>query len=460
MEVFPVIVGKLGTWTFYSTRMKPRALVRNVQFANELWPDSPIEEALQRTLNLGRAKVGIAKYLSLTPDRFFNSIVIAAMGGQPKFFGLNLADDPTMRIMDGPDVNGAIGVLKFESTVKYYALDGQHRLKAISALLNGETDFAVPNGFENEEFPVLVVVQKGNESDIDFKIKYRRLFGNLNRWAKPVDQATNILLDEDDMFAILTRRLMRDHIFFKKIKDSGIDRIRYEGAKHINDGESIFSTLICLYEFNKEVLSSPLRRGDLDGLMKFRIDEEELDKYGKQLTSIWDIIIEQIEGLKSSGTTMRTSSIEPVTVDGQECVSHLWFRPIGLEVMGKLIRGLLDMLNDPENPNQDEITSALNKINKLPRLLSDAPFKNLLFVPVMDMHGHIAKWKMRSEERKEAIQKSLEVLRYITGIMPHDEGQLLTLKNGWKSTLKDATDENVKAMWDQIRSYQKNYNND
>ena len=44
--------------------------------------------------------------------------------------------------------------------------------------------------------------------------------------------------------------------------------------------------------------------------------------------------------------------------------------------------------------------------------------------------------------------------------MPHDEGQLLTLKNGWKSTLKDATDENVKAMWDQIRSYQKNYNND
>ena len=71
MEVFPVIVGKLGTWTFYSTRMKPRALVRNVQFANELWPDSTIEEALERTLNLGRAKFGIAKYLILTTDRYF-----------------------------------------------------------------------------------------------------------------------------------------------------------------------------------------------------------------------------------------------------------------------------------------------------------------------------------------------------------------------------------------------------
>ena len=45
--------------------------------------------------------------------------------------------------------------------------------------------------------------------------KYRKLFSTLNRYAKKTDGATNIILDEDDTFAILTRRLITDHEFFR-----------------------------------------------------------------------------------------------------------------------------------------------------------------------------------------------------------------------------------------------------
>ncbi len=52
-----------------------------------------------------------------------------------------------------------------------------------------------------------------------FMQKYRRLFSNLNRYAKPTDQATNIIMDEDDTFAILTRRLITDKPFFQSDAD-------------------------------------------------------------------------------------------------------------------------------------------------------------------------------------------------------------------------------------------------
>ena len=81
----------------------------------------------------------------------------------------------------------------------YYALDGQHRLKAIQTLIDRNDPDSVepPEGFADEEVSVLMVVRR-DKSDKEFMKSYRRLFSSLNRWAKATDRDTNIIMDEDD----------------------------------------------------------------------------------------------------------------------------------------------------------------------------------------------------------------------------------------------------------------------
>ena len=450
MEVFPAVVGHIGTWRYYATRMKPRPLFKTVSFAEDLWPNSQMDEALQRALNKGRAKSGIAKYLSRTPDRFFSSIVIAAMEGRPTFYPLQLADDPAMRMLQGSDIDDAIGILRFTDSVKYYALDGQHRLAAIRALLENETEFPVPPGFENEEIPVIIVVQKEGEDRGTFVKKYRRLFGNLNRWAKPVDEATNIVLDEDDAFAIVTRRLLQEHSFFARVPGDSFKRIRIEGSASMRDDEPYFMTLVGLYAFNEELLSSP-RRADKaakDELKKFRLEEDDLDALAKQLSIVWDVVLEVFPELKTEATQMRSSKVEPFEREGQVCQPHVWFRPIGQMLMARLIRELINSVaEDQESPTEQELRRAIGTAASLPRLLGDAPFRHLLFVPVDVTRDS---WKMRSEDRKQAQQTALEVLRFMTGLQPHDSEQLVTLKESWRGSLVDARPEEIESMWEQI----------
>ena len=93
------------------------------------------------------------------------------------------------------------GVLTFDGTQRYYALDGQHRLSAIKNLLHGDVeDVGVPEGFAKEEMSVLVVVPTETDGDVEheeaFRERFRRLFGHLNRYAKLMDKATNYVIDE------------------------------------------------------------------------------------------------------------------------------------------------------------------------------------------------------------------------------------------------------------------------
>ena len=70
--------------------------------------------------------------------------------------------------------------------------------------------------FRDEEISVIMVVQDpGDDPDERSEVlqDYRRLFSSLNRYAKATDESTNIIMDEDDGIAILTRRLIAEHEF-------------------------------------------------------------------------------------------------------------------------------------------------------------------------------------------------------------------------------------------------------
>ena len=264
MNIYPALRSQMGSWNYYIVKMSARELSENVKYASEVYEDRTLDEAIQRVLKESRVNKEIVEYLKRQPARFFSSIVVAALEGDPMFYPVEITEDPQFLIFrDDRRLNESFGILKFDGTQKYYALDGQHRLSAIKTLLdrrNPSSDGA-PEGFEDDEFSVIVIVPSRKDSDETFMQQYRRLFSNLNRYAKPTDQATNIIMDEDDTFAILTRRLITENEFFKSAGNQlESRRIKTRKGKNLRHKDLYFTSIETLYEMNIELLSSVHRR--------------------------------------------------------------------------------------------------------------------------------------------------------------------------------------------------------
>ena len=219
MQLYPALRAHMGDWTYYIVKMRMREVATEVEFGSQVHHDYTLDEAIQRTIKESRVKKEIVTYLTGRSDRFFSSLVVAAIGGSPKFYPVSISDDPQFEVFaDEQGIEQSFGVLRFSPDRKYYALDGQHRLKAIKTLLQPEDEaerVEPPPDFANEEISVLMVIRPAESAEENWLASYRRLFSSLNRYAKPTDQDTNIIMDEDDLFAILTRRLITDHHYFQ-----------------------------------------------------------------------------------------------------------------------------------------------------------------------------------------------------------------------------------------------------
>ncbi len=288
MELYPGMQAHMGRWNFYIVKMTMREVAEGVKFASDVYDNKTLDEALQRTLDESRVKKEIVAYLQRQPDRFFNSIVVAAIGGSPSWYPVTIEDDPQFSLFKGDRrLNSTFGILTFDGSQNYYALDGQHRLSGIKALVDPRSDTArdAPRGFEQEEISVLIVVP--GDEDLDetgFRERYRRLFGNLNRYAKPMDQVTNIIMDEDDAFAIITRRLISDHDFFSASGDANESyRIKTTKGKNLSRQDPYFTSLETLYDMNIGLLDSRGRKNagwgsgsdDLKTYKRFRPGDDE-----------------------------------------------------------------------------------------------------------------------------------------------------------------------------------------
>ena len=415
MNLYPALKSRLGNWSYYMVKMTARELSETVKFAYEIYDDRTLDQAMQRILNEGRVNKEIVGYLKRQDDRFFSSIVIAALHGDPKFYPVQIADDPQFAILsDDKRFNEAYGVLRFDGTQVYYALDGQHRLKAIKTLLDPKNPLSdgAPQNFFQDEFSVLIVVPNVGDTDGQFLQKYRRLFANLNRYAKPTDQTTNIIMDEDDAFAILTRRLITEHDFFKSAgKQRESVRIKTEPGKNLKSGDSYFTSLETLYEMNKNLLRARWRQnagwGEPGGggeeekvFIRFRPKEEYLNSLFEELKQYWDAILEEIPDLHKEPSKMRTHSVQ---AEGDSAESdHLLFWPIGQEMLTEIVREALDRrLPNPESFTFPQVKRALLGLGQVQWLLHEVPWENFLLIEDADKPGQ---WKMRSEERKEAVE--------------------------------------------------------
>ena len=337
MNIYPAMKGRMGSWQYFTVKMSMRELADNVKFAADIYDDRTLDDAIQRVLNQSRVKKEIVTYLIRQPDRFFSSIVVAALDGNPKWFPITMEDDERFTLFhEDTRLNDTFGVLSFDGTQDYFALDGQHRLSAIKALVDTNSDISpdAPSGFKDEEISVIVVVPSEGESHDRFMTRYRRLFGNLNRYAKPTDQVTNIIMDEDDAFAIITRRLITEHPFFfysGRQKDSA--RVKTEKGKNLRHNDSYFTSLETLYSINIKLLSSRHRINNgwnLEGVkdhrefLRFRPEEELLDALYDELYLYWDTLLEELPVLQQTPSSMRDHSAPERDDSTQEGVIPAW----------------------------------------------------------------------------------------------------------------------------------------
>ena len=467
MNLYPAVRARMGSWTYYIARMSMRDLASQVGFASEIQDDPTLDHAIQRDLKGGRAKNEIAHYLR-HPNRFFSSIVVAAMGGNPTFNEVKMEFTPDQRFV-AQGMKNAFGVLSFDGGEDYYALDGQHRLQAIKYLLNTteKRDILPPKGFEHEEVSVLLVCVE-RKDDKEFLRLQRRLFSYLNRYAKPTLPGENITMDEDDAFAILTRRLINSHEFFRA-RDAVTFRVQTEGGKNItptvkvknSQGKSVskpspyFTTLQTLYDINESLLITGQRGhgemsvGKLKEFVRFRPTDEKLDELYGELEMCWNAMLAAIPDLRKEPEGMRRH--------GTPEKDHLLFWPIGQEVLGQAVRFLLDKAFSGGNPDTvSKAKKALASLGRIDWQLLSPPWKNLFIIwdeKEDKKTGDKGRWIMRTGSREPARKIGLRLVLWMIGETDESESDL---KREWRNRLVPAQEEKeANAMWKKVKEQRK-----
>ena len=473
MKIYPAIKAQMGNWSYYIVRMKMREVAREVQLAHDIYDDLTLSTAVQRALSKSRVQKNIVNFLSRRDDRFFSSIVVAAMEGEPSWYPVQMDTKIVPEIFSQSNtLTDSFGVLSFGDDPKYYALDGQHRVAAIQLLLlDKDYSSKVPPDFENEMLSVIVVLREEHDtSEGEWMRRYRRLFSSLNRYAKPTDADTNIIMDEDDLFAILTRRLITDHEFFQAPgREKESIKVQTSG-KNLKSGEPYFTTLQTLYAITRKLLTT--RRRNTQGWhgwksdnnetipavdQQLRPDEDRIDEYYQELSNYWDAILAAVPDLKKDPAKMRIHTLEDVEGEAEkEHQDHVLFWPIGQEVFADLVRALLDDEFDKESSQSGDcskdvgrMTNALQPLSQIQWNLHNPPWRHLILVRNQDATS----WRMRSEDRKHAIDASWRILRWIIGLDPLDVDEVNELREKWEQLLYlGHEDGEADKMWIEIAS--------
>ncbi|MDE0190708.1 MAG: DGQHR domain-containing protein [Gammaproteobacteria bacterium] len=442
LNLYPALRARMGTWDYYVVKMEMKDVVKEVGFASEIYDNKTLDDAIQRTLNENRVKKEIVEYLGHRDDRFFSSIVVAALGGNPKFWPVDLADDPKLEMFKSTGFGDAFGVLSFDGGQRYFALDGQHRLKSIKTLIEQKEDKLpeVPEGFIHEEISVIMLVRR-EEDEVEFLRSYRRIFSSLNRYAKPTDADTNIIMDEDDAIAILTRRLLTEHRFF--MWHGGANPKLKTKGKNLRSGDPFFTTLQTLYAINETLLTTPTRETDgfcTRAYKQFRPSEDALDELFDELVVYWDALLEEVDVLCRNPVEMREhnphgaaeAESEEDDEESASAMDHFLFWPIGQEMFANVVRILLNRrLPDPEHPTVADVRTCVAPLAVVDWELHNPPWAGLVLVKDLAKD----RWTIRNEDRKQAVETGKRIVQMQVGIDELTNADEADLKAEWHSML-------------------------
>ena len=339
---------------------------------------------MQRKINEGRAKKEIANYLIDRDDAFFSSVVIACLGNVPEWQPIipneNLRDE--LNIEKSED----FGFLGFDTNQKYFVLDGQHRLFAIREIITNEELFekAGRDAFLDQGLNVILVSKGEGEDAEQFNQKYRRLFTSLNRYAKSTNTETNIIMDEDDAFAICTRNIIRRHPAFEWQGDPEKHPHLNIESKGLAKETEYLTSLATLYDFNKVVLKrdkfiNTIPDFEKADFIRNRPDEDFLEACTQDLLKVWDALIEIYPNLVD--IEYRRRSRNPNAPLDSEFHDDLFLRPLGLkDIIAPLVRSLLSKSEEEIEAEDMTYAEALMPLKNVNWDIRQLPFRDLLLI--------------------------------------------------------------------------------
>lgn len=352
----PAFKAHVGEWEYYLSLMSYAQVAREISFAYEFGGNQSLATMIQR--GIGDRTKEITNYLLTNKHRFLGSLVVAAWGGHPEYIEVDMDDTAEQGMLSGLDRN--FGVLTFDGTQQFFALDGQHRLRAIKDAIHQNPELG------SEDIGVIVVPHFDNDKG---RVATRRLFSNINKNAVKTNVQENIALDEDDAFAIITRRLLDEHEFLKQ--DGVVMVFRTQGTegdiklatRAVPVSGAAWTTIGVLYDIVKGL-----------GYDRPKIMQEGTERPSDELLDeSYDILVKRLDDLLVAAGDIRAKYLaapspkELRAPKGHEGDGHPYMRPV---VQVQTVRALCQVLEQ----NLLGWDEALKRLGELDWRLAAPPF--------------------------------------------------------------------------------------
>jgi DNA sulfur modification protein DndB len=323
-QTFPSIKADLGDWTYFATTMTFAEVAKWIKRPDKTKEkDKDFKKWLQREIDSKRLNK-IAKYLIEQKQRFFNAIVVGIFDGEPRWYPVSVSRTPTLGDVELSErAKTSMGVLELRGDEEAFPIDGQHRVEAIKEALKLDASVA------DDELCVIFVAHKTNKKGRE---RTRRLFTTLNKYARPVSIGEIVALDEDDVFAITTRKIVDEYEPLNK----GFVTFTKTPNLPANDEKGI-TTTVALYQL---VDTLALPKGSRRYKLKVGPPEEEtIQEIYESHCEFWNYLIKYVPALEQV-----TSSSPEMRLAGEfrENGGHLLFRPVGQQAFATAVRIMMD----------------------------------------------------------------------------------------------------------------------
>ena len=290
----------LGSTVYYIAKMPVEELVDSVGLAIELpeWKDMTPDEKMQREPDINRVVNEICPYFTNDSDRFFGSLIIDIYSGFE-----NIKFDPISKyVKDNVTLPYEVsmidaGFLALPGKERLIALDGQHRLLAMKLCLKGNSAVSAVMLGNKKMSPQMLALEPhpelaGEEISVIFvehrdNLNIRKIFNKVNKYARQTGRGQNIITADDDVYAIIARRLFSKGAVLSRI--GKIELVNWS-SNTLSERSKQLTTVSALYTI-AETLSK-----DREWSAKIMpADREEIEEAFEENTEFWEKLLSGLD---------------------------------------------------------------------------------------------------------------------------------------------------------------------
>jgi DNA sulfur modification protein DndB len=384
-SAFPSLRAQMGDWWYYVTTMTLKDVAAWIKRADEIHEKKELKTWIQRDITPARTRL-IADYLITHEQHFFNSIVVGIYGGDPDWYQVTLDEDnPVAEKIGMEHTVLPVGYLTLRGDEEIFAVDGQHRVEGIKEAIR------LNPGLGEEQLSIIFI---GHQTTDQGRERTRRLFSTLNKYAVPVSKGEIVALNEDDAYAIATRKLIDE---YAPLSSEFVPLTKTPNIPANN--KRCITTVVALYELTQIIATPKTGAGSREKsrLKKGPPQLERITQIYNSQREFWDALRRYVPAIKE--VTSSDPDLELAQKYRNDEGGHVLFRPVGQKAFANAVRVLMD--------RRMSIKKAVETLSQAPLDLNSKPWNEVLWKPV-------AKKIINSNEKL-----AQNLFLYIVGQRPH-----------------------------------------